>query len=160
MKLSQEQKDALAQLYRETYYGLSSYARSSLRSKALVEEAVQETFLIACSRPEKVLNSPNPTGWLVLALRYAMQGIQARERKFALEPYHADQTDAAELQLDPKLLYDSYLTNEEFELLRRVTVDGYTLMEAAEELGLSMEACKKRAQRAKKKFREKYFQDI
>lgn len=160
MKLSQEQNEALAELYHETYYTLSSYAKCSLQDKYLVEEAIQQTFLIACTKPDQVLNSPNPIGWLVITLRHSIQAILQRERKKSMEPYQAEQSIPADFSLDPRLLFESYLTRDEFDLLLRVGVEGYTLAEAAEELGLSAEACKKRVQRAKKKFQKKYSRDF
>ena len=44
---------------------------------------------------------------------------------------------------------------EEFDLIRKVVLEKYSLLEAAEELGISIEACKKRLQRAKNKLKKK-----
>ena len=45
--------------------------------------------------------------------------------------------------------------DEVFRLVRRVTRDGYSMRETAEALGISLEACKKRVQRAKARLRER-----
>ena len=41
-----------------------------------------------------------------------------------------------------------------FQLLVNIVVRRYTMLEAAEELGITVEACKKRVQRAKKKLQK------
>ena len=64
-----EQSKRIEALYYEMFDKLLVYAQSSLDNEALVEEAIQETFRIACQHPEKVCESPNPQGWLVVTLR-------------------------------------------------------------------------------------------
>lgn len=49
------------------------------------------------------------------------------------------------------LLYSGLLNEVEFQLVKRVAVDRYTMLEAAEELGINEDAYKKRGQRAKEK---------
>ena len=62
--------------------------------------------------------------------------------------------------LRPELLYKSYVSEEELALLSRVGIDGYTIQEASEQFGISVEACKKRVQRAKKKFQKQFEKDF
>ena len=52
------------------------------------------------------------------------------------------------------LLYSDLIANEDFELIRKIVIDRYSMLEAAKELGISVEACKKRVQRAKQKLRK------
>ena len=51
-------------------------------------------------------------------------------------------------------MYRDLLGSEDFKLLKKIILEKYPLSEAAEELNISVEACKKRVQRAKKKLRE------
>ena len=44
---------------------------------------------------------------------------------------------------------------EDFRLLKRIVLERYSYLEAAEELGISLEACRKRVQRIKQRLREK-----
>ena len=53
------------------------------------------------------------------------------------------------------LIYSDMVTEAEFQLLKWVAIDQYTLLEAAQTLGITVEACKKRVQRAGKKLRRK-----
>ena len=48
MSLNQEEEEYIERLYREMHTRLCIYAMSALGSKALAEEAVQDTFRIAC----------------------------------------------------------------------------------------------------------------
>ena len=54
---------------------------------------------------------------------------------------------------DIDLLYSDIVDSSEYKLLKRIALDKYTMLEAAQELGISVEACKKRVQRAKKKLK-------
>lgn len=91
--MNEEQKKRMEQLYLEMYDKLMAYARSCLSNESLAEEAVQETFHIACQKCEKVFDSPNPHGWLVLTLRYTIQNMkkQCLNDKVFLSQYLAAQ---------------------------------------------------------------------
>ena len=77
--MNTEQKARIAELYLEMFHKLMAYARSSLENEALAEEAVQETFRIACQKPEMLLESPNPQGWLVLTLRNTVRNLKSNQ---------------------------------------------------------------------------------
>ena len=155
-KLTPKQRAILSQLYREAFRSIYIYAMSSLHNPALAEEAVQETFIIACAKIESLLKSSNPKGWLMLAIRNVTYNIEMREwrhaRYVSFCATQKEQMVQEDIILRPELLYESYLTEDEFSLLSRVAIDGYSIQEAAEQFGLSTEACKKRLQRFRKKF--------
>ena len=50
--------------------------------------------------------------------------------------------------------YSNALGEDDFQLLINIVIRKYTMLEAAEELGISVEACKKRVQRAKKRLQK------
>ena len=70
-----EQKRMIAELYQELYDKLMVYARVNLESESLAEEAVQETFHIACQKPDSVCGSANPQGWLVDTLKNTVRNM-------------------------------------------------------------------------------------
>ena len=49
------------------------------------------------------------------------------------------------------LLFSNVAASEDFQLLKRIALDQCTMPELAHELGVSVEACKKRVQRARKR---------
>ena len=56
--------------------------------------------------------------------------------------------------IDENIGKKGVLGEEDFQLLVNIVVRRYTMLEAAEELGITVEACKKRVQRAKKKLQK------
>ena len=75
-----QQNNPLRQLYVENYAHLIRTARSFVNAD-LAEDLVQETFLIAQKRLDRVVNSPNPTAWLVKTLRNVI-GNTYQKRRF------------------------------------------------------------------------------
>ena len=73
------QQKQIEKLYLDMFEKLKIYAKCSLRSEALAEEAVQETFRIACQKPDLLCNSANPQGWLVHTLKNVIHNIQSRQ---------------------------------------------------------------------------------
>lgn len=71
--MNAEQNKTIEQLYLELFDQMMVYARSSLQSESQAEEAVQETFRIACMKPDELCASPNPRGWLLNALKCTIQ---------------------------------------------------------------------------------------
>lgn len=57
-----ERNKLIEQLYFEMYHKLFLYAQSALRDHCLAEEAVQETFRIACAKADRLAESENRQG--------------------------------------------------------------------------------------------------
>ena len=144
MSLNQEEEKYIEQLYREMYTRLCFYAKNALGSRTLAEEAVQDTFRIACIKPDSLMNSKNPHGWLINTLKNV---IRNRQRT---EPQAKANVETAEFHA----AYSDALGKDNFQLLINIVIRKYSMLEAAEELGISVEACKKRVQRAKKKLQK------
>ena len=75
MGLAAHQEEIIAQLYREMYRKLVVYAENALND-SLAEEAVQDTFRIACSKYDELMNSSNPQGWLMNTLKNVIRNIK------------------------------------------------------------------------------------
>ena len=58
--VDRDQERLLEELYREMYSVLLCYANAALKDKALAEEAVQDTFRIACAKADDLSASVNP----------------------------------------------------------------------------------------------------
>lgn len=157
MTLHQEKR--VEEFYREMYDLLLSYALSSLENKPLAEEAIQETFRIVCMKPEELLSSPNPRGWIVNTLKYTIQNMKrSRDKANAmLTQYLADNGREAfsEDRLSLEATYANVARSEEFRLVKEMAVEGRSHQEMARSRGISVDACKKRVQRAKEFLRKK-----
>ena len=147
-------------LYLQMYPMLFEYARSVMPNDVLAEEAVQETFVIACQKPDALLGSPNPPGWLVVTLKHVISNTRRKQQaaQSLLEDYIANrkaELTAANDPISPELLYGDIARTEEFRLLKELAVDGRSYQQMARSRGISLEACRKRVQRAKEILRKK-----
>ena len=163
--MNPEYSQRIEQLYLEMYDRLIIYARCSFEEESLAEEAVQETFQIACLKPDKLCESLNPKGWLVNTLKYTILNMK-RSRENArqlLSNYLIEQMECAtfsEDKLSLQLMYDDVSCSEEFKLIKEMAIDGRSHLEMANARGITVNACKKRVQRAKETLREKIKQDV
>lgn len=158
--MNAEQSERIKQLYLEMFDMLMAYACSVLREETLAEEMVQETFQIACQRPEQVCGCPNPRGWLVNTLKNTMSNMR-RSRETArqiLTKYLAEQCKQAafsENKISLEIMYENVAELEEFKLIKEMAVDGRTHLEMARDRGITVNTCKKRVQRAKETLQRK-----
>lgn len=158
--MNADQRRKIEELYLEMFDKMMVYARCSLDNESLAEEAVQETFRIACQKPEQLCESDNPQGWLVQTLKYTILNIKsscAAARKI-LEGYAIYQNESlavSEDRLQLHFLYEDVADTEEFALLTEMAIEGRSHLEMAKRRGISVSACKKRVQRAKETLRRK-----
>lgn len=158
--MNAEQKRRIGELYLEMYEKLMVYARVNLDSESLAEEAVQETFRIACQKPESICSSFNPQGWLVNTLKNTirnMKSSQATARRI-VETYMLAQLkelSVTEDRISVNVLYENVADLEEFKLLSEMAIEGRSHEEMAKARGITISACKKRVQRAKETLQRK-----
>ena len=154
----------LEQLYYEMYEWLFGYANAALTDPFRAEEAVQETFRIACTRVDVLLSHPKPKGWIRQTLKYTMMNMARRQKADArlLVSYLAVSQneltftdDRVSLELD----FNRISELEEFRLLKEWAVDNKSCLEIAQSRGITVEACKKRVQRAREILSQKLICD-
>ena len=158
MECGEQWQEAVEKLYKEMYPALHVYALRILGDEALAEEAVQDAFCIACAKREQFLSSPNPEGWLMVTLKHVMQNMlrtQAKlQRLLSLDEGERMPAESVEL-VSVDLLFGDVAGSEDFRLLKRVALEQCTMLELAQEMGVSVETCKKRVQRARKRLQKK-----
>lgn len=158
--MDESQRQWIEQLYVEMYEKLLAYASSIFKEGGLAEEAVQETFRIACQKSDQLCDSENPRGWLVNTLKFTMRNMK-RSRESGqqlLSRYLALQTEAVAFSEDKvrlEVMYEDVADLEEFKLVKEMAVDGRSHLEMARSRGISVAACKKRMQRAKEILQKK-----
>ena len=158
--MNPDQRQKIEELYLEMFEKMRIYACCSLDNESLAEEAVQETFRIACQKPEQLCESPNPQGWLVQTLKYTICNIKSNQAtaKRVVEKYLTTQfqdLSFSEDRPDLNVLYENVADTEEFKLLAEMAIEGKSHLEMANSRGISVSACKKRVQRAKETLRKK-----
>lgn len=160
MGLTAEQCKRIEAFYLDMYDLLLIYARNSLDNESLAEEAIQETFRIVCTKPEDLLSSPNPKGWIVNALKYTIQNMKrSRDKANALLTQYLASNGGgggvSEDRISLEVTYENVAHSEEFQLIKEMAVEGKSHLEMAQSRGISVAACKKRVQRAKEFLRRK-----
>lgn len=158
--MNMEQKICIEALYLEMYDKLMVYARVSLDSESLAEEAVQETFRVACQKPDSICSSENPRGWLVNTLKNTIRNMKSSRAiaKRIVETYMVTQLkefSVSEDRINLNVLYENVADTEEFKLLSEMAIEGRSHEEMARSRGITVTACRKRVQRAKETLQRK-----
>lgn len=157
--MNEAQSEHIEQLYEEMYDKLLIYAQCAL-GDPLAEEAVQETFRIACQTPDKLLHSDNPQGWLLLTLKNIVRSQKQKQKNAqrilcSYTEVHKPGDTVSRDPLPPEILYGNLADTEEFRLMSEMAIHGRSHQEMACARGISIPACKKRVQRAKELLRRK-----
>lgn len=165
MSNNRETNTIIENLYFEMYPKLFIYAKNALNDQHLAEEAVQETFRIACAKSDRLLESQNRPGWLTSTLKYVIYNTrrsQLKLRKLLLTATAMAETphELSQSDVNMEMYCTSVLGKEDFELLKRIALENKTMLEASDELGISVEACKKRVQRAKIKLKKSISEEL
>lgn len=152
--MSDQQSKQIECLYIQMYNILFEYAKSALSNETLAEEAIQEVFRIACQKPAAVCESINPQGWMVLTIKHVISNMGRSQfvETRALAKYSSlnpDIASALPTQIEVELLYNDIADTEEFHMLKEMTIEGLSYPEMAQKRGITVEACRKRMQRAK-----------
>ena len=132
------------------YEWLFGYASATLSDPLRAEEAVQETFRIACDKPSALLESDNPKGWLVNTMKGVLRNFvrkDARDSKVFV-PLQEGHDQELPQDLPPDLLYQDLARTREYELLKELS-EGRSVRELAQRRGISEDTCKKRIQRSR-----------
>ena len=148
-------EDFIHRLYVDMYIKLVQVASITLRDYHTAEDLAQDVFTLALERREFLLNHPNPEGWLFNALtNKLLHEFRSRTRFKAVQ---------LKLELQPSTkrmgrigfksnIFDR-LTEKEYKLLKMIYIEGFTIREVSNELGLPYERCRRHVKRAKEKLR-------
>ena len=158
--MTTEQDQFFTQIYKERRKSLLEYAESNLHNHALAEEAVQQAFEIAWRKIDDFQNSPNPEGWIFNAVRFVVFNMASRQRTerrviAIVDEYRPDLVAAPADPLPLRVHFGDLVDTPQFQIIYEMEFNGRTLAEIAKELGISENACKKRAERARKDLQKK-----
>ena len=126
--MKEDWNEVIEKLYYEMFEALFAYARNAMGDYSLAEEAVQETFRIACFKKGDLLKSENRPGWLMEVLKYVINNALRRHArlnnrmKTLMSTYRAEFGMIGEdVDIDTK--YGDLIGIEDFRLLKRVSLD-------------------------------------
>lgn len=156
-KCTLEQNQLIEELFKSEYKDMALFAYNTLVDINLAEVAVQETFLIALNKPSALSGSPRPKGWLYNTLKNVIKHIE-RDRNYL----YMKNISLHEIAVEQDSYTDTYSevrldvgSSDEWKLLMRFYIEGYSMRELAGECGITEDACKSRLKRARAKLREK-----
>lgn len=165
MSNNAENNRMIEDLYIDMYPILLRYATNSLRNPHLAEEAVQETFRIACAKYVQLMESPNRQGWLTNTLKHVISNTRRSQTKFnSLFMIITTKAQMSPEKAEDNVVLSMYCTTvlgkEDFWLVKQIIIEKKTMLEASNEIGISVNACKKRIQRAKEKLKDAIVKDF
>ena len=158
--MTAEQDRFFTAIYLDRRKVLLEYAESNLHNHALAEEVVQQAFEIACRKIEDFQCSPYPEGWIFNVVRFVVSNVAERqrtERRFiaTVDEYRPDLVAAPAEPLPLRVHFGDLVDSPQFRIIYEMEIVGRTLAEIASDLGTSEDACKKRAERARKHLQKK-----
>ena len=130
MGLDKNEDQFISALYEDMFNKLLMYANTALSNRSLAEEAVQETFRIACMKIDDVKASENPRGWLVLTLKNVIRNMQRElaslNKMFVTsvsiydENFMEKTAEQIDVNSEVDILYSDLLSAEEYRLLKMI----------------------------------------
>lgn len=157
--MKEQVSDQIKELYIKQYDMLLSYAMRKLKNDDLAEEAVQETFRIACQKADVLYKSTNKEGWLLITLKNVILNIKKiqwrSDRKIAEFSKALESFYDGPSCVDLDVLYKDLASTEEYILIKEMVLEQKSICELSESRGISIAACKKRVQRAKEVLRKR-----
>ena len=154
--MRKKKEEYFQKLYEETYDELLRYvSKLYWYDAAMVEDILQETYLILYRKITEVMRHEIPTGWIKMTAKYVTYHVLERNHAVEeiLSQYQADTAVSPEKLLDEYEDLRKFLTEKELKLIRRYYEEGYSLDELAQEYRISKPALKMRIHRVVKKIR-------
>lgn len=153
-------------LYFTQYASMLRYARTIFKAHGSkyvsmserAEEAVQEAFAFAWENKEKLYNSPSPEGWLFRVLYFKVQEFLREDRQWTKRVLLMSEMakDSTNESVQLRLELEDLISKEDYLLLKKLYLEGYTYTELCSELNLKKSALAMRIKRIKERFLNTY----
>lgn len=165
-----EQDTFIEKLYREFFTQLWIYAKAELEDPEQAQEVVQDTFHEAVRHIDVLMAHGNPKGWLMEVLKKKIMHARRSMNRYILhfisldsdmeftDPVLSTEDSAPSDVQDTLKEIQRVLSEEEWDLLRKITLENQPYKNVAEELGITVWTCQKRVERIRKKLKQ-YFAD-
>lgn len=153
--MTAQERDYIHEIYINLHPKLLKIASSY--SYAQAEDVVQETFQIACAKPDALLDADDPEMWLIRTVRNVIrnkQHMDIRWNKILVAVDECTMEEAASYPLERDLHLPQHIPGIEdgdLELFYRIALHGVEISDEAKRLNITNWACRKRYQRAKKR---------
>lgn len=156
------QDDFITELFASEYQRLIRYAEIIFRKRGVyadpigrAEDVVQETFYLACAKRDDLINSDDPGRWLTATVTYKIREAVREDRKWVknlmLLPGEDQYVPFPEMDVLKELI-----PAEDYDLLKRLYIEGYSYKELCGEFGVSKSTLGMRIKRIKESFKKKH----
>lgn len=145
---------ALQKLYAENYAKFFSFAKGAVSDSATAEDLVQDMFVIALCRIDVLFASENPCGWLQNTLKNIIENFYQKHCPISADASELDSLCAEAYHSPVYMQYAGLIDDASLQLLIWIYCDEIGYAEVSRRLGASVDACKKRTQRAKQAMRD------
>ena len=155
-RLPEEVLAAIADAYVKYRVHLIEYAEPWGIGPDIVENLVQDTFLVILQQPEKYMICTNKFAWLSAILRHRIEHF-LRDVHYALllkAQLERQSNLAHEDEMSLWTLYDGIIDREDLEMLILHYVDGIPYKELSVRYNLEETNCRKRVQRVRERLRK------
>lgn len=150
------------ELYKKEYDDIIRFVRRLVNDNRGIEDITQETFLEAYRKRKKLMDHPNPKGWLYITARNKWMKWAEKQRKYLLDyDSHAegpvgDDKNRTDDYYMAEVMYSvkETLTEKDFRILRNYYEYGYSSKEMAKYLGVTENCFKVRVARMKAKLKK------
>lgn len=155
--MTDKQQECISELFHENYPKLLRFANKQLNDIHKAEDLAMDTMEVAVKNIDRLLDSPNPTGWLFKTLEYKImhekRAQAVRSGTVSLEQIE----DIPEKDSSVPTFILSGLTDDEEKLIKMVYYERQTMAETAETLHITPACCRKRVQKIRDKLK-KFFE--
>lgn len=160
-----EEEALVEELFQKEYHNLVRYAETILRKhgsnyvsvSGRAEDVVQEVFYLALKKNAQMMKREVPAGWFYTTLTHKVREALREDRAW-VKRLTLIQSSVPESEMSRKLPVEwtGLMSQEEYELLYKLYLEGYTYNELSAELGVKKSTLAMRVRRIKKRFRENY----
>ena len=138
-------------LYRKYYEKLFRLAKGIVKSDAVAEELVDETYVILLTQINKIRSHPNPLGWLHKVLtNLALNELRKQQRHGEIPLDDVSEIGEEQSMVSFNDALPNGLKSEEKNILKLKYQDQLSCTEIAHHLGISHELSRTRLHRVKK----------
>ena len=145
--------------YKEHLNTIVRHVYRKVQDKHIAEDVAQETFYLALMKWEQVQKSEVPLRWLYQTAHYKLQELQRKAITHPTVPLEEVgempvSEDVSHEMSELELVAKESLTEEEWELLKKYHIIGYTVEELADEFGITPNNMRVRISRRTGKLRK------
>lgn len=157
---AEEKEKFFNEIYNNTFYNLRNYIRRRIINISMVDDVLQEVYLEAFRHIDVLQAHENSVGWIYKTAENKIKKLNSVYKKHTTHEIAYDKTVESRSDEDIEsnyIVYEEYrkiLLDDEYDLLIKKYVDGYSNLELANMTGKTAAGNKMRLSRIIKKLKK------